>query len=395
MPRRKVRRKTHICPNCETVLEREENYCHVCGQENHNLNVPMKDLVMEVIGSFTFFETKFIETAKIIFTHPGKLTLDFNSGKRAKYMHPVRMYFWVSAILFSSIIFSASKDDKTSKNKVSETSKTNESFENGRPFGRTIMGKDSEAKDDLSKKEAGIGKSNKQNAEIKQSIVKNSTNKKYSESNKKEEDKVWIGMFNKFQISKDSVEYYYKLSEDELDSILTKKGISTFYSNKRHISNDLQKRYDELLQTKYGIDNTENRSVKIFEMMPNLIFIMLPFAALILWMFERHTKWKFYFQHLVFTLNTHSAIFLMWSIFIIFSRIFEDLLGLKILEEISSSFAIIILFLSFLYFFISLKKVYLQSWLKTTLKFFLLTLSYGVTFFLLFLIGVLSGLIQM
>jgi hypothetical protein len=110
MPRRKIRRKTHICPNCETLLEREENFCHICGQENHNLNVPMKDLVMEVIGSFTFFETKFIETAKVIFTHPGKLTLDFNSGKRAKYMHPVRMYFWVSAIFFFTTSLGSDKE---------------------------------------------------------------------------------------------------------------------------------------------------------------------------------------------------------------------------------------------------------------------------------------------
>jgi hypothetical protein len=62
----------------------------------------MKDLIMEFIGGITFFETKFIETVKIIFTHPGKLTLAFNSGKRVKYMHPVRMYFGVSAIFFSS-----------------------------------------------------------------------------------------------------------------------------------------------------------------------------------------------------------------------------------------------------------------------------------------------------
>jgi hypothetical protein len=395
MPRRKIRRKTHICPNCETVLEREENYCHDCGQENHNLNVPMKDLIMEVIGSFTFFETKFIETAKIIFTHPGKLTLDFNSGKRAKYMHPVRMYFWVSAIFFSIITISASQDDNPTKNKVNETSKSDESFENGRAFGRKLTGKDSEKKEDLGKKEAGIGKSDIQNAEIKQSIVKNSFDKKDSVSLRKDDEKVWIGMFGKFQISKDSVEFYHKLSEDELDSVLTKKGISTFYSNKRHISNDLEKRYNELLQTKYGIDNTENKAVRVFDMMPNLIFIMLPFAALILWMFERHTKWKFYFQHLVFTLNTHSAIFLLWAIFTTFTFILEKLIKKEMSDDITSAFAIILLFLSFLYFFISLKKVYLQSWLKTTLKFFLLTLSYGVTFFLLIIIGVLSGLIQM
>ena len=379
MPRRKVRRKTHICPNCETVLEREENYCHECGQENHNLNVPMRDLIMEIIGSITFFETKFIETAKIIFTHPGKLTLDFNSGKRAKYMHPVRMYFWVSAIFFSVITISASKDRKPLKNKINDADKTNRGYENGRAFGRKIMGKDS------------IIGSNK--IKSKTNIKETSVNT--DSTNNKEAEMVWVGMFGKFQINKDSIEYYHKLTEEELDSVLTKKGISTFFSNKKHITNDLQKRYNELIQTKYGIDNTENRAVKVFDMMPNLIFLMLPFASLILWMFEKHTKWKFYFQHLVFTLNTHSAIFLIWSIFTVMAYLFEDIMGYEILEEITPYTASTILLLSFLYFFLSLKKVYLQSWLKTTWKFFLLTISYGITFFLLLIIGVLSGLILM
>jgi hypothetical protein len=388
MPRRKIRRKTHICPNCETVLEREENYCHECGQENHNLNVPMRDLIMEIIGSFTFFETKFIETAKIIFTHPGKLTLEFNSGKRAKYMHPVRMYFWVSAIFFSVITVSASRNDKSTKSKVSEKSKTNNDYKDGRDFVRRLKGKDSLIVKDSVKTQVEIGKSDKKNATAKVNNMK-------MDSLKKDDEKVWVGMFGKFQISKDSLEYYHKLDEEQLDSVLIKRGISTFYSNKKHISNDLNKRYNELLQAKYGIYNTENRAVKVFDMMPNLIFIMLPFAALILWMFERHTKWKFYFQHLVFTLNTHSAIFLIWAIFTVFAYIFEDLFGYELVQKINTYSAILLLLLSLLYFFISLKKVYLQSWLKTTVKFFFLTLSYGVTFFLLLVVGLLSGLIQM
>ena len=110
-------RKDKQCLNCNAIIYGK--YCHVCGQENHNLNVPMKDLIMEIVSSFTFFETKFIETAKYIFTHPGKLTVDFNSGKRVKYMHPVRMYFWVSAIFF--FVISSKADDTISTAKKNHT----------------------------------------------------------------------------------------------------------------------------------------------------------------------------------------------------------------------------------------------------------------------------------
>ena len=388
MPRRKIRRKTHICPNCETVLEREENYCHVCGQENHNLNVPMKDLLMEVIGSFTFFETKFIETAKIIFTHPGKLTLDFNSGKRAKYMHPVRMYFWVSAIFFFLISFTSNDDTKKSKSKkdtpiieVSNTEKVN----NDR---KKVVVSDTEITEDSLDKSYNSGRKlvrtfSKKRKDTVDVVVDTSV--------------IYLGQlaFDKLKIRKDSIEFFYQLTDNQLDSVLQLKHISTFYTNKKNIRNDINKQYNLYLESKYGIKNEINRSEQLFAILPNLIFIMLPFAALILFFFERHTKWKFYFQHLVFTLNTHSAIFLMWTVLIIFTEGFKAILSSSYYEASSNIVLIATVFLTFLYFLISLKKVYQQSWWKTIVKFLLLTFSYGFFFIIVMLIGLFAGLVHL
>ena len=388
MSRRKIRRKTHVCPNCETVLEREENYCHVCGQENHNLNVPMKDLLMEVIGSFTFFETKFIETAKIIFTHPGKLTLDFNSGKRAKYMHPVRMYFWVSAIFFFLISFTSNDDTKKSKSKkdspiieVSNTEKVN----NDR---KKVVVSDTEITEDSLDKSYNSGRKlvrtfSKKRKDTVDVVVDTSV--------------IYLGQlaFDKLKIRKDSIEFFYQLTDNQLDSVLQLKHISTFYTNKKNIRNDINKQYNLYLESKYGIKNEINRSEQLFAILPNLIFIMLPFAALILFFFERHTKWKFYFQHLVFTLNTHSAIFLMWTVLIIFTEGFKAILSSSYYEASSNIVLIATVFLTFLYFLISLKKVYQQSWWKTIVKFLLLTFSYGFFFIIVMLIGLFAGLVHL
>ncbi len=394
MPRRKIRRKTNTCPNCETVLEREENYCHECGQENHNLNVPMRDLIMEVIGSITFFETKFIETAKIIFTHPGKLTLDFNSGKRAKYMHPVRMYFWVSAIFFftASLSSSSEKSKPHVREEVKNSPKISQSRKLGREVGSFITGR--KINDSISIEKQIIKTSLEDSHNAGKEFGKKLYQQQYeikSKEVKEDTNMLSLGMFSKLKISRDSVEFYYNLSDSQFDSVLIKRGISTFYSNKRHIKFGLKEQYNKFLQDKYGILQ-ENKSRAIMSStLPNLIFLMLPLAALILYFFERHTKWRFYFQHLVFTLNTHSAIFLMWTISEIFESIFEYCFNTTIENEF---YALFPLGLGLFYFFISLKRVYSQGWGKTTLKFLLLTVSYILTFFFLMIGVYFTGLIQ-
>ena len=392
MSRRKIRRKTHVCPNCETVLEREENYCHVCGQENHNLNVPMKDLLMEVIGSFTFFETKFIETAKIIFTHPGKLTLDFNSGKRVKYMHPVRMYFWVSAIFFFLISITSDEDSPKSRSKkdapIIEVS-TTEKVKNDR---KKVVASDTEITKDSLDKSYNSGK------EFGKKIVRAfSKKRKDTVDVVVDTNVIYLGQlaFDKLKIRKDSLEFFFQLTDNQLDSILRARHISTFYTNKKNIRNDINKQYNLYLENKYGIKNGVSRNDKFIAFLPNLIFIMLPFAALILFFFERHTKWKFYFQHLVFTLNTHSAIFLMWAIFIVFSKLFKIILNTTIKEILGDIAGIITVLLAFIYFLIALKEVYQQNWWKTIIKFLLLTFSYGFIFIIVIVIGFFAGLIHL
>jgi hypothetical protein len=372
MGKRKIRRKTETCSNCGIALDRAENYCHDCGQENSHLNVPMKDLLMEIIGGLTFFEAKFIQTARYIFTHPGKLTLDFNFGKRTTYMHPVRMYFWVSFIFFLVAEFDSGNSAKSSNSKKNEVednrnfvevnNNRSKDYEKGREIGKLIVSK--------GQKDSVIKKQDLQDTTL-----------------------IKLGMFNKLKIKKDSIEYYYNLDDNSLDSVLKAKGISTFYSNKRHIRNDIEKQYEKYIEKKYGVIKKDPKSTDFFSLLPTLMFILLPLATLLLWFFERHTHWKFYFQHLVFTLYTHSAIFLMWSIIEIITELVKYLFHFELSGIVKNLYMGIYFTIGYVYFLISLKKVYNQSWTKTVIKFFLLSILYIILMFFIILIGVFSGLI--
>lgn len=96
----KTRRKVEICHNCHTILRPEDNFCPHCGQENHDLKVPLGHILFEVFEGFTHFDTKFYNTMHSIFLYPGKITKDFLEGRRGRYVPPIRLYFLVSFLFF-------------------------------------------------------------------------------------------------------------------------------------------------------------------------------------------------------------------------------------------------------------------------------------------------------
>ncbi|MHA4846571.1 DUF3667 domain-containing protein [Flavitalea antarctica] len=86
------------CLNCgETVLGR---YCHICGQENIVPKESIWGLVSHFFQDITHFDGKFFSTGKLLFTKPGFLPKEYLSGRRARYLHPIRMYVFSSAVFF-------------------------------------------------------------------------------------------------------------------------------------------------------------------------------------------------------------------------------------------------------------------------------------------------------
>jgi hypothetical protein len=94
-------RKEKNCLNCGTeILGR---YCHQCGQENLEPKESFWHLITHFLYDFTHFDGKFFSTLKFLVLKPGYLTAEYMKGRRASYLHPIRMYVFTSAFFF--IIF--------------------------------------------------------------------------------------------------------------------------------------------------------------------------------------------------------------------------------------------------------------------------------------------------
>ena len=91
-------RAENDCLNCGATLQGK--FCHVCGQENLEIKESFGHLMNHAVSDYFHFDDKFFNTLKPLLFKPGKLTNEYMAGKRASYLHPVKMYIFISFIYF-------------------------------------------------------------------------------------------------------------------------------------------------------------------------------------------------------------------------------------------------------------------------------------------------------
>ncbi|MEO7214269.1 DUF3667 domain-containing protein [Mucilaginibacter sp.] len=86
------------CLNCRTELQ--GNFCHKCGQENLEMKESFGHMLNHAVSDYFHFDYQFFHTLKPLFAKPGKLTVDYLAGRRMQYLHPVKMYIFISLVFF-------------------------------------------------------------------------------------------------------------------------------------------------------------------------------------------------------------------------------------------------------------------------------------------------------
>ncbi|MGI8437240.1 MAG: DUF3667 domain-containing protein [Chthoniobacterales bacterium] len=104
-PRRFFRRKKKgsrppltNCENCEAPLTGP--YCAKCGQDAVDYHRSVLHILADAADSFFDWDAKIFRTIGVLLVKPWKLTNDFNAGRRAHYVHPLRIYLLASITFF-------------------------------------------------------------------------------------------------------------------------------------------------------------------------------------------------------------------------------------------------------------------------------------------------------
>lgn len=96
---------TH-CKNCGERLQ--GMYCHRCGQYALDIEQPFWKYIKQYFENVYQFDSKVWQTLWLLFRRPGFLTTEFNAGKINSYVHPFRLYMFISVVFFTLFFMVAS-----------------------------------------------------------------------------------------------------------------------------------------------------------------------------------------------------------------------------------------------------------------------------------------------
>lgn len=91
---------SEICANCGEQLIGK--YCHRCGEEpmsHHDLTIK-HFLLHTVVHEFTHLNGGIFQTLKLLITKPGFLAQEYFSGRKIRYINPLRLYLTLSLLFF-------------------------------------------------------------------------------------------------------------------------------------------------------------------------------------------------------------------------------------------------------------------------------------------------------
>jgi len=90
-----------VCENCGTPLYGK--YCYACGQPTTGMVRHFGSILSDVADSVLNIDERLFRTIGPLYLRPGKLTLDYFEGKRARYVTPFRLVFFLAIIAFFAI----------------------------------------------------------------------------------------------------------------------------------------------------------------------------------------------------------------------------------------------------------------------------------------------------
>ncbi len=379
-------RKEKVCLNCNANLY--GRYCHVCGQENLEPKETVWHLVTHFFNDITHFDGKFFSTVKLLITKPGFLSKEYMIGRRASYLNPIRMYVFTSAIFFL-IFFSLNAGDKIVN--LNETDKTSKAparegvtdWENQKNIlekkltansDKDVAEEIKDSIDDLNEKIIAAKKIygdtttkkfsddelalvlvranlNKQN-NIPPAVISkmDSSFKKRAEKGDSTED-IWDDY--KTVAAYDSVQQ--KLSENKKDGWFMK----LFHRKIIAVSEVARK------DKKSYFEHFKENFIHSF---PKILFISLPFFALILKFVYVRRKQFYYTNHGIFAIHLYCAIFILLLALVILNKLTDSVLW-QWLKIVSLLINIAVWIYIFIYTYKAMRVFYKQSRIKTFLKY--------------------------
>jgi len=351
-----IRKETN-CLNCNaTVLGR---YCHACGQENTEPKETFWHMFTHFFYDITHFDGSFFVTLKDLLFKPGFLSREYMLGRRKKYLHPVRMYVFTSAVFFL-VFFSlfyvsendvAIADQKNAKAAMSFNTIKEEAFKNAKTkedSAGIIKGLEL-----LGYKE--VDESNKHDSAVR------------SRNNKSGFNFTVGGDVSNYKTLKEYDSVQKALPGNKRDAWLTKVFTRRSIALNEKYKGDQQKIAIELIN-------------KFMHSIPYLLFVSLPLYALFLKLIYIRRRKEYYFaDHGVFLIHLYVFTFLFLLLYFALDKL-KDKIHVSDIEYVQ----VALMFVGLFYTLKAIKNFYKQRWGKTIIKFIIFNVLCIISLVILF-----------
>lgn len=341
--------------NCGAALH--GRFCHYCGQENIAPKDSFWHLVTHFVYDIIHFDGKFFSTLKYLLFRPGFLSHEYLRGRRADYLHPIRMYVFTSAFFFL-IFFSFYQKEKeidikekkdTAAQVLKKLERQKKSLE-GALENPTAIIASGQIKDKLKQTIAEID------------MLKRDTTLVDSVKSLPEGGFTLMSFDrNKMTPTLSTVKEY-----DSLQALLPENERDGFFVRAIERQNlHLREKYKG--DSKASLRAITNKFIHLF---PQMLFISLPLFALLLQLLYARRKQFYYVNHVIYSIHLYCAIFI-----IILTGLWLNSALTWFTHKESDWVGSLFTLAGFFYLYKSMRNFYGQRRTKTILKYILLLLA--------------------
>ena len=334
------------CLNCGTELRGQ--YCGSCGQRARGRLISLWELLQDAFGDLFEIDSRLWRTLIPLLIRPGKLTLDYLEGRRARYMPPFRMYLVLSVVFFVVAFF----DPEDDLSLLYEPQPP--------PSPEEVSAQQEET---AAKREAAEAEVNEALRELRDEGIIDTND---VDEAKKVGDVV-------FGVTADNPD-----GEGGLNFNINPETGECTFSGTEDMPDWLQRRLTkERLETiceRVGADEGKTLSNLLLDNIPVALIVLLPIMALVLKGLYPLSR-RYFVEHLLFFVHFHSFFFLILTLQVLFAS-FAELVHLpeaiKVLTIVAASFYIPV------YLYKAMRRVYAQGHLITLFKYVILSGTYTV-----------------
>ena len=348
---------TH-CRNCEFTLKGQ--YCSNCGQRARIRMITVWELLRDLFGDIFEFDSRLWRSLVPLILKPGHLTLEYLEGRRVRYMPPFRMYLVISVLFFLLISLFSDRDGIT----------INGDDDGGPAISATI------GDDDNNGAESGTGDEPESSPDTAggppagdddSGVLSGRSVAAVDDSAEPAPNPPGDDPPDEDGNSDAAAgqEFEEEAEDCDLDVDVIKTGLGW-------LDRRLTEEHLEEVCRQVRADNGAAAIREFLRNIPTMMFFFLPLIALLMKFLYPLSK-RYYVEHLLFFVHYHAFFFLALTLLMITGFVVDSLHAPEWIATIAT--AILVIYIP-IYLFVAMRRVYGQSRLATTFKYFLLGIGY-------------------